>query len=259
MKPGKYFQIFCLILLLFLTVALPLGATAQIGGGVAVMVPAQGLTEINLKSGVYFYQGSTGAPVEVQLEKPRMRLTAFQVTYDQGKQFLTAEEAVKLEAEKLVATGPTVILTPEQVRLPNGGEITAVQPETGRLVVTGAFSYQFTDESLRGTGGFSLRGPEWMLEGENFAGSLQKGEFTASGRLRFRHRDLSGEAETITYHQREERLILTGSPLIRWEEGFLQGEADTVINYDLASGQAKVEGPTKTRFYQDGGVHLSGD
>lgn len=259
MRQDKYLQILCLILLFLFTVAVPGWATAQIGGGVEVIVPAQGLTELNLKTEVYFYRGSAGEPVEVQMEKPPMRLTAFQVTYDQGKQVLTAEKAAKLETEELAATGPTMILTPEEVRLPRGGEITAVEPEAERLVVNGAFSYQLTDESFQGTGGFLLQGPEWALEGEDFAGSLPEGEFTASGRLKFRYRDLSGEAETIAYYQQEERLILTGSPLIRWEEGFLQGGAETVISYDLASGQAKVEGPTKTRFYQDEGVHPSGD
>ncbi|NLY91213.1 MAG: hypothetical protein GX081_06350 [Firmicutes bacterium] len=259
MKQGKYVQILCLILLFLLAVAAPGWAGGPIDGEVEVIVPAQGLTELDLKTEVYSYRGSSREPVEVHLENPPMRLTAFHVTYDQGKQFLTAEERVKLETEKLVATGPLMTLTPEEVRLPNGGEITALGPEAERLVVKGAFAYQFTDESLRGTGGFLLEGPDWMLEGEDFAGSLRAGEFTADGRLQFRYRDLSGEADSITYHQKEGRLILTGSPLIRWEEGVLQGGADTVISYDLAGGQAKVEGPTKTRFYQDGGVHPSGD
>ena len=81
----------------------------------------------------------------------------------------------------------------------------------------------------------------------------------AHGQLHFSSQNVWGEAETVTYYQQEDRLILTGSPFVRWEEGFLQGETDTVISLDLASGQAKVEGPTKTRFYQDGGVHPSGD
>jgi hypothetical protein len=247
------------MLFLFFTLPLPGWAAEPVGGGVEVIVPAQGLTELNLKNEVCFYQGSPKAPIEVLLEEPPMRLWAVKVTYDQGKEVLTAEEAVKLEAEKLVATGPAMVFTSEQAQLPAGGELTAYEPEIQKLVVNGEFIYRFTDQSFEGKGGFVLQGPEWTLEGERLAGSWQEGEFMAHGQLHFSSQNVWGEAETVTYYQQEDRLILTGSPFVRWEEGFLQGETDTVISLDLASGQAKVEGPTKTRFYQDGGVHPSGD
>lgn len=260
MKSDKSMQILYLILLFLLTVAAPGRAAAgQSDGGVEVIVPADGLTELNVKTGVCLYRGSGAEPVTVRLENPPLRLTAFQVAYDQGKQFFTAEKAVRLEAEQLVATGQTLTLTPEEVRLPKGGELAGAEPERGRLTVTGDLVYRFIDGSFRGTGGFFLEGPDWRLEGETLTGNLREGKFTAGGRLNFRYGDLSGEAETITYHRGDAKLILAGSPLLRWEEGFLQGEAGTVISYDLASGEVKVEGATKTRFYQEQGVFPSGD
>lgn len=260
LKEGKYIRIFGIILFFLLTVAVPgRAAGEELGSGVEVVVPAKGFTELNLKTGVCLYRGSGGEPVAVRLENPPLRLTAFQVTYDQGKQFLTAEERARLEAENLVATGPAMILTPEEVRLPKGGELTGVPPEAGRLVVTGVFVYHFPEATFRGTGGFLLEGAGWWLEGEELAGNVEEGEFTAGGRLKFRYRDCTGEAETVVYQREEARLILKGSPLIRWDGGVLQGGTDTVISYDLASGQAKVEGATKTRFYQEQGVFPSGD
>lgn len=224
------FRLLFLTVVLLLVGALPGWAAVQTSGEVEVNVPPQGLTELDLENELCVYRGYNGAPVEVLMDGSELRLTALKITYDQRRQLLTAEEAVKLETAQMIATGETMILTQEQVRLPAGGEITTLEPEKVKLVVNGAFSYQFEDETFQGEGGTSLLGPEWVIEGQRFEGSL-----------------------------REEKVTVVDSPNIRWEEGFLQGEADTVITYDLNSGQAKVEGPTKTRFYQNRGVHPSGD
>jgi hypothetical protein len=253
------------IRILFLTIVLLLGGTLpgwgvdEFGGGIEVNVPAQGITELDLKNEVCVYRGYKGTPVEVLVEEPPMRLTAEKVIYQQGEELLTAEEGATLETEQMIATGTKMAITPELLRLPVGGEITSLTPAAWRLMSNGEISYQLTADTFQGTGGFTLWGPEWTLQGERFAGDLQEGTVTAGGKLQFRSGKTWGEAGTISYQQEEEKLILTESPLICWEEGFLQGEAETIIIYDLASGEAKVEGPTKTRFYQDRGVHPSGD
>ena len=223
-------MVYFLTIVLFLVSALPGWAAEGGRNEVEVNVPPQGRTELDLEKEFCVYWGYPGAPVEVLVESSGLRLTALKISYDQHSQLLTAEEAVQLETEKMVATGETMVITTELVRLPEGGEITTFEPEKMRLVVGGAFSYRFEDETFQGEGGFTLWGPEWVMEGERFDGSM-----------------------------RQEHVTAAGSPIIRWEDGILQGEADTVITYDLASGRATAEGPTKTRFYQNRGVHPSGD
>jgi lipopolysaccharide export system protein LptA len=229
MAQKRYMMILFLTVALFLVGALP-GWAAAGDREVEIIVPPQGLTELDLEKEFCVYRGYPGAPVEVLVESSGLRLTALKISYDQRSQLLTAEEDVKLESEKMVATGETMVLTSELVRLPKGGEINTFEPEEMRLVVGGAFSYRLEDETFQGEGGFTLWGSDWVIEGERFDGSM-----------------------------RQEHVTATGSPVIRWEDGILQGEADTVITYDLASGQATAEGPTKTRFYQNRGVHSSGD
>lgn len=223
-------------MLLFVTVVLVLvsalpGWAAEKGREeVEVVVPPQGLTELDLEKEFCVYWGYPGAPVEVIVAGSGLRLTALKISYDQRNQLLTAEKAVRLETGKMVVTGETLVLTSELVRLPEGGEITTIEPERLRMVVKGPFSYHLEEETFQGEGGFTLWGSEWVMEGERFDGSL-----------------------------REEQVTAMGSPVIRWENGMMVGEAGTVITYDLASGQATAEGPTKTRFYQNRGVHSSGD
>jgi lipopolysaccharide export system protein LptA len=231
MTQDRGFRILFLTIVLLLGGALPGWGADEFGGGIEVNVPSQGLTELDLKNEVYIYLGYKGTPVEVLVDESQLRLTAQKIRYHQGEQLITTEEAATLETKEW--------------KLVSGGEI----------------SYQVTEDTFQGTGGFTLWGPEaeWMLQGERFEGNLPEGTVTAWGKLKFRSGETWGEAGTISYQQKEEKMILTESPLICWEEGCLQGEAETVIVYDLASGQAKVEGPTKTRFYQDRGVHPSGD
>ena len=230
MVQKRYLLVLFLTVALFLVNALPGWAAEEGRDEVEVIVPPQGLTELDLEKEFCVYRGYSGAPVEVIVESSGLRLSALKISYDQHNQLLTAEEAVKLETEKMIATGERMVLTSELVRLPEGGEITILEPEEMRLVVGGAFSYHLEEETIQGEAGFTLWGPEWVMEGERFDGSM-----------------------------REEHVTAAGSPMIRWEEGILQGEAGTVITYDLASGQITAEGPTKTRFYQDRGVHSSGD
>ncbi|NLW59277.1 MAG: hypothetical protein GX073_02900 [Firmicutes bacterium] len=214
----------------FLVGALPGWAAEEGRNEVEIVVPPRGVTELDLEKEVCVYRGYSGAPVEVCVAGSGLRLTAIKISYDQRSQVLTAEEAVQLETAKLVATGEKMVVTAELVRLPEGGAITILEPERMHLVVGGAFTYGLEEETFQGEGGFTLRGPDWVMEGERFNGSM-----------------------------RGEHVTLMGSPVIRWADGILQGEAETVITYDLASGQVTAEGPTKTRFYQDRGVHSSGD
>lgn len=230
MTKTRSIMVLLITLVLFLLGAVPGWAAALGGREVEVNVPPQGLTELDLEKEFCVYRGTPGAPVEVLVVESGLRLTALKISYDQRGQTLTAEEAVKLETGKMIATGERMVLASTLVQLPEGGEITIFEPESMRLVVDGAFSYHLADETCQGEGGFTIWGPEWVMEGERFAGSM-----------------------------RQEYITLAGTPVIRWEDGFLQGEAETVITYDLASGQATAEGPTKTRFYQNRGVHPSGD
>lgn len=259
MTQGSGIRILLFTIVLLLGGTLPGWAAAEFSGTVEVNVPPQGVTQLDLKNEVCVYLGYNGTPVEVLVEKPQMRLTAHKVSYQQKEELLTAEEGVTLETEQLIVTGTEMVLSPEFLRLPAGGEITSLSSDGWRLVSDGEVSYQLAEDTFQGTGGFTLWGSEWMMQGVCFEGDVQKGTVTAWEKLEFRSEETWGEAGTISYQQKEEKIILTGSPLICWEEGFLQGEADTVIIYDLASGEVKVEGPTQTRFYQDRGVHPSGD
>ncbi|NLM36655.1 MAG: hypothetical protein GX202_00830 [Firmicutes bacterium] len=226
----KRSTIIFITILLFLVGALPGRAAAAGRQEVEVIVPPQGLTELDLENEFCIYQGYPDAPVEVIVAGSGLRLTALKISYDQRNQLLTAEKTVQLKTERLFVTGEKLVLTPALLRLPTGGEITLLEPERLRMVVHGAFAYHLEEGTFQGEGGFILWGPEWVMEGERFDGSM-----------------------------RQEKVTVAGAPVIRWEDGFMQGEAGTVLTYDLASGQVTVEGPTKTRFYQDRGVHSSGD
>ena len=110
------------------------------------------------------------------------------------------------------------------------------------------------EEIVQATGGFTLTKIEFKRRP---VGSYPADGFTGKGRC-FEHPRL-GEAERIEYDQKNELITLTGSPHLRWADGWLQGAEETVIIYDLTSGKAKAVGPTKMRFSQDTVVNPDGD
>lgn len=225
-----------------------------------VVVPTEGLTELDLKSGVCIYQGQLETPVRLLVASPKMQLAATTIIYDREKQLLTANQQAELQAEEagLQATGEQMEITPETVKLPVGGKITATT-EDFLLVCTGVFQYQIPEETVQVTGGFELFHEGWSLKGQQMEGDLPDGFFTARGELSFEHPEVAGEAERIEYDQKNEIITFLGSPYLHWTDGWLQGKEETVIIYYLASGKAKAEGPTKMRVFQDTVVNSDGD
>ncbi len=256
-------KLFCLI---FLSIAflflfgLEGSAIDKVASAIEVIVPAQGLTELDLKNQICLYQGHLGAPVRVVISSPQMRLSAVQIVYDLENRSLVAEKQVEWQAEKagLQATSEKMTVTAELVQLPTGGEITFAQEEM-RLVIKGDFCYQVPETTYQATGGFFLSGPDWTLEGQDLEGNLNNSSFVASGALSFTHQQVEGEGEVISYDKNEGTMVLSGSPVFRWESGWLHGEAETVIIYYLETGKVKTEGPTKIRFAQEMGVNPDGN
>ncbi|NLW56264.1 MAG: hypothetical protein GX050_06570 [Firmicutes bacterium] len=225
-----------------------------------VVVPAEGLTELDLKSGVCIYRGQPERPIRVLVSSPQMQLTAVTIIYDQEKQLLTANQQVELEAEEdgVQVAGEQLEITEEWAKLPAGGRIVSTTEEAS-LVSSGTLCYLRAEEIVQATGGFTLFYEDWSLSGDQLEANLADGFFTGRGALSFEHPEVAGEAERIEYDQKNELITLTGSPHLRWADGWLQGAEETVIIYDLTSGKAKAVGPTKMRFSQDTVVNPDGD
>ena len=69
-------------------------AIDKVASAIEVIVPAQGLTELDLKNQICLYQGHLGAPVRVVISSPQMRLSAVQIVYDLENRSLVAEKQV---------------------------------------------------------------------------------------------------------------------------------------------------------------------
>lgn len=202
-----------------------------------VIVPDEGWTDIDLKNEIFIYRGCLGSPVKVLNRSPQMCLTAVEIDYDLKKQLLAAKKEVNVQVE---------------------GEETTLISE-GMKLVTESFIYQIQDSFFEADGGFFLTKEDWSLSGRHLEGNLNENTIEATGELRFVQGTTEGKAETLSYSENEEKVILTGSPIIRWEEGCLEGEKDTVIIYYLDTGKIKAEGPTNIKFFQEIEVSSGGN
>jgi len=256
----KYFLLLFLSSVLVLGFRMPEAAVALSINDFEVIVPAEGLTEVDLKTGVCVYRGQPERPVRVSVSSPAMQLTAATIIYDQGEQSLTAKQRVKLVQEEagLEVTGERLVITGEQVELPAGGRLVATTGQAS-LVSSGTLRYREAEETVQVRGGFTLFYDDLSLNGQQLDGNLREGLFTARGGLSFEHPEVAGEAERIEYDQTNQVITLIGSPQLRWAEGWLQGAQETVIIYNFTTGKAKAEGPTKMRVSRETVVNADGD
>ncbi len=256
----KYFLLLFLSSVLVLGLSMPEAAVALSVNDFEVVVPAEGLTEVDLKSGVCVYRGQPGKPVRVSVSSPSMQLTAVTIIYDQEKQLLTARQQVKLVLEEpgIEVTSEQLVITDELLELPDGGRLISTA-EQASLVCNGTLRYRQAEEIVQVRGGFTLLYEDWNLEGQQLDGNLQERFFTARGGLSFEHPDVSGEAGRLEYDQKNELLTLAGSPHLRWAEGWLQGAEETVIIYNLTTRKARAEGSTKMRVSRETVVNADGD
>ena len=256
-------KVLCLLFLsiAFLFFLYPKAYAMESNTGLEVIVPEEGWTELDLKSEVFMYRGSLGSPVKVSSRTPQMYLTAVEIDYDLKKQLLVARKQVnvqvKEEEKSINAVSSEITANAESLNLSNGGEITLISE--GIKLVTESFIYLFQDSFYEADGGFLITKGDWSLSGQHLEGKINDNTLVATGNLRFIQGMTEGKAERISYSKDEGKMILAGSPAICWENGYLVGEANTVIIYYLDTGKVKAEGPTNIRFFREIEVESGGN
>jgi|GEM_PF-2110765 len=199
---------------LFLLGACTGSAAAAEETGMNLEVIAPGGSDIDLRGELFNYYGTPEEPVTAVSFSPEFTVSAGNMKYDRREEVLSAAGGVLLYAEEME-------LRAEEIK------------------------FYLKREEFEAGGGFALTTGEMDLTGCMLKGCIAGGTLTATVKVGWRFREVEGEAEKLVYRQNEEKVYLSGKPVVRWEQGSMEGN-EVIVN--LETGEITMTGPVKSKL-----------
>lgn len=190
-------------------------AAAAEANGVKVEVIAPGGSALDLRAEIFHYYGKPEEPLTAVFFSPEeFKVSAGNMKYDRREEVIFAGGGVLLSGEEieLQAEELNLYLNREEFAAGGGVVLTA-----GELKLTG-----------------------WLLEGE-----ISGGPLTATGEVEWSFREFQGSAGKLVYRHDEEKVYLSGNPVVCWEQGYMEG-IEMILS--LKTGEVTVTGPARSKL-----------
>lgn len=201
-----------MLLVIGTSIICPGTAAASEENGLDLEIIAPGGSDIDLEEECFSYFGSAEQPVLVRARE--FSVTARRIDYDR-------------KGEELSAGGDVFLKSKE------------IEFRTEEILI------DLGQESFTAAGGFTLTAGEMELTGRMLTGSIPEGVLTATEDVNWSFRDLQGKADKLVYRQDEEKVYLSGTPVARWGENYMEG---TMMILHLETGRITMTGPVKSRL-----------